>query len=94
MIEELQNLPEISSVDDMTIDELQKKLVSEYENSITAITGNKYVLPQADKFRIIINSIALILYQNLQCIDRAGKQNTLKYAYGEYLDIKRLKKAL
>lgn len=88
MIEELQNLPEISFIDDMTIDEIQKKLVSEYENSITAITGNKYVLPKADKFRIIINSIALILYQNLQCIDRAGKQNTLKYAYGEYLDNK------
>lgn len=94
MIEELQNLPEISFIDDMTIDELQKKLVSEYENSITAITGNKYVLPQADKFRIIINSIALILYQNLQCIDRAGKQNTLKYAYGEYLDNKAAEKGV
>ncbi len=94
MIEELQNLPEISFIDDMTIDEIQKKLVSEYENSITAITGNKYVLPQADKFRIIINSIALILYQNLQCIDRAGKQNTLKYAYGEYLDNKAAEKGV
>lgn len=94
MIEELQNLPEISFIDDMTIDELQKKLVSEYENSITAITGNKYVLPKADKFRIIINSIALILYQNLQCIDRAGKQNTLKYAYGEYLDNKAAEKGV
>lgn len=94
MIEELQNLPEISFIDDMTIDEIQKKLVSEYENSITAITGNKYVLPKADKFRIIINSIALILYQNLQCIDRAGKQNTLKYAYGEYLDNKAAEKGV
>lgn len=94
MIEELQNLPEISFIDDMTIDELQKKLVSEYENSITAITGNKYVLPKADKFRIIINSIALILYQNLQCIDRAGKQNTLKYAYGKYLDNKAAEKGV
>lgn len=94
MIEELQNLPEISFIDDMTIDEIQKKLVSEYENSITAITGNKYVLPQADKFRIIINSIALILYQNLQFIDRAGKQNTLKYAYGEYLDNKAAEKGV
>ena len=94
MIEELQNLPEISFIDDMTINEIQKKLVSEYENSITAITGNKYVLPQADKFRIIINSIALILYQNLQCIDRAGKQNTLKYAYGEYLDNKAAEKGV
>lgn len=94
MIEELQNLPEISFIDDMTIDEIQKKLVSEYENSITAITGKKYVLPQADKFRIIINSIALILYQNLQCIDRAGKQNTLKYAYGEYLDNKAAEKGV
>lgn len=94
MIEELQNLPEISFIDNMTIDEIQKKLVSEYENSITAITGNKYVLPQADKFRIIINSIALILYQNLQCIDRAGKQNTLKYAYGEYLDNKAAEKGV
>lgn len=94
MIEELQNLPEISFIDDMTIGEIQKRLVSEYENSITAITGNKYVLPQADKFRIIINSIALILYQNLQCIDRAGKQNTLKYAYGEYLDNKAAEKGV
>lgn len=94
MIEELQNLPEISFIDDMTIDEIQKKLVSEYENSITAITGKKYFLPQADKFRIIINSIALILYQNLQCIDRAGKQNTLKYAYGEYLDNKAAEKGV
>ena len=94
MIEELQNLPDISFIDNMTIDEIQKKLVSEYENSITAITGNKYVLPQADKFRIIINSIALILYQNLQCIDRAGKQNTLKYAYGEYLDNKAAEKGV
>lgn len=94
MIEELQNLPEISFIDDMTIDEIQKKLVSEYENSITAITGKKYVLPKADKFRIIINSIALILYQNLQCIDRAGKQNTLKYAYGEYLDNKAAEKGV
>jgi phage-related baseplate assembly protein len=94
MIKELQNLPEISFIDDMTIDEIQKKLVSEYENSITAITGNKYVLPKADKFRIIINSIALILYQNLQCIDRAGKQNTLKYAYGEYLDNKAAEKGV
>lgn len=94
MIEELQNLPEISFIDNMTIDEIQKKLVSEYENSITAITGNKYVLPKADKFRIIINSIALILYQNLQCIDRAGKQNTLKYAYGEYLDNKAAEKGV
>lgn len=94
MIEELQNLPEISFIDDMTINEIQKKLVSEYENSITAITGNKYVLPKADKFRIIINSIALILYQNLQCIDRAGKQNTLKYAYGEYLDNKAAEKGV
>lgn len=94
MIEELQNLPEISFIDDMTIGEIQKRLVSEYENSITAITGNKYVLPKADKFRIIINSIALILYQNLQCIDRAGKQNTLKYAYGEYLDNKAAEKGV
>ena len=94
MIEELQNLPEISFIDDMTIDEIQKKLVSEYENSITAITGKKYFLPQADKFRIIINSIALILYQNVQCIDRAGKQNTLKYAYGEYLDNKAAEKGV
>ena len=87
MIEELQNLPEISFIDDMTIDEIQKKLVSEYENSITAITGKKYFLPQADKFRIIINSIALILYQNVQCIDRAGKQNTLKYSPYAYLRV-------
>lgn len=94
MIEELQNLPEISFIDNMTVNELQTQLVTEYENSISEITGKKYSLPQADKYRIIINAVALILYQNLQCIDRAGKQNTLKYAYGQYLDNKASEKGV
>lgn len=94
MIEELQNLPDISFIDNMTVDELQARLVTEYENSVTEITGKKYSLPKADKYRIILNAIALILYQNLQCIDRAGKQNTLKYAYGQYLDNKASEKGV
>ena len=35
MIEELQNLPDISFIDNMTVDELQARLITEYENGIT-----------------------------------------------------------
>lgn len=87
MIEELKNLPDISFIDNMTIEDVQSFFISEYEKKYAELSGkDNYSLPKASVYRIILNANAELMYQALQYIDRAGKQNMLKDTYGEYLD--------
>lgn len=87
MIEELKNLPDISFIDKMTIEDVQSFLISKYEQKYAELSErDSYSLPKANIYRIILNANAELIYQALQYIDRAGKQNMLKDTYGEYLD--------
>lgn len=87
MIEELKNLPDISFIDNMTIEDVQSFLISRYEKKYAALSErDSYSLPKSSVYRIILNANAELLYQALQYVDRAGKQNMLKDTYGEYLD--------
>lgn len=87
MIEELKNLPDISFIDKMTIEDVQSFLISKYEQKYAELSErDSYSLPKASIYRIILNANAELIYQALQYIDRAGKQNMLKDTYGEYLD--------
>lgn len=87
MIEELKNLPDISFIDNMTIEDVQSFFISEFEKKYSELSGkDNYSLPKASVYRIILNANAELMYQALQYIDRAGKQNMLKDTYGEYLD--------
>lgn len=87
MIEELKNLPDISFIDNMTIEDVQSFLISKYEQKYAELSEmDGYSLPKSSVYRIILNANAELIYQVLQYIDRAGKQNMLKDTYGEYLD--------
>ena len=87
MIEELKNLPDISFIDNMTIEDVQSFLISRYEKKYAELSErDSYSLPKSSIYRIILNANAELIYQALQYIDRAGKQNMLKDTYGEYLD--------
>lgn len=87
MIEELKNLPDISFIDNMTIEDVQSFLISKYEQKYAELSEmDNYSLPKSSVYRIILNANAELIYQALQYIDRAGKQNMLKDTYGEYLD--------
>lgn len=87
MTENIKNLPEINFIDDETVSDIQKELVAAYEEKYALLTNkDTYTLPKASQMRILINATALLLYQALQYIDRAGKQGMLKYSYGDYLD--------
>ncbi len=87
MIEELKNLPDISFIDNMTIEDVQSFLISRYEKKYAELSErDNYSLPKSSIYRIILNANAELIYQAFQYIDRAGKQNMLKDTYGEYLD--------
>ena len=82
----LSNVPEISFIDNLQISELTDLMIQDYQEKIKEITGKDVSLGQADPFRMIIYACSMQIYQAMQYADRAGKQNFLKYAYGDFLD--------
>lgn len=82
----LSNIPEISFIDNMEISELTDQMIQDYQEKYKEITGKPVALAQADPNRMILYACAMQIYQAMQYADRAGKQNFLKYAYGDFLD--------
>lgn len=82
----IQNAPDISFIDDATIEDLRGQLVSDYEEYMSKATGQTVTLPRSSPHRGILYAAALQIYQAFQYIDRAGKQNLLKYSYSDFLD--------
>ncbi len=88
MIDELKNQPEISFIDNLTLEDVLNILLSNFETEYENITGEKAVFNSADTERMVLNSCALLFYQMLKYIDRTGKSNLLGYSYGD--DLSRL----
>lgn len=85
-IAEFANIPDISFIDNTTIDDLDTMLKSSYKMAYQAATGQEPTMADTDVSTIILKALVSPLYQIYQLADRAGKQDLLKYAYGSYLD--------
>ena len=79
------SLPDISFIDDLTLEDLQRQLITSYQEKYEEITGEALHLSRADPNRIILLAAAQYLYQGLVQVDKAAKMNFLKYSYGDYL---------
>ena len=80
------NLPDVSFIDNDTLNDMVTRLVANYEARYEELTGTAITLAPADPMRLLIYAAALELYQIEAYVDRAGKQDLLKYSYGDYLD--------
>lgn len=80
------DLPDVSFIDNDSMNAMMQRLVTNYETRYKEVTGQEISLGAADPMRILLYTIALDLYQLEQYVDRAGKQDLLKYSYGEFLD--------
>lgn len=80
------DLPDISFIDNDTLDAMMHRLVSNYEKKYKEVTGQTISLGAADPARIQLYAVALDLYQIEQYVDRAGKQDLIKYSYDGFLD--------
>lgn len=85
VLESIDSLPDISFIDDLTLEDVQTRLINAFQTKYKAITGNSITLARADPNRLILLSCAQVIYQGLQNVDKAGKMNFLKYSYGDYL---------
>ena len=86
LLKSVNDLPDVSFIDNDTLAAIMQRLVSNYEKKYREVTGKAVSLGAADPARIQRYAIALDLYQIEQYVDRAGKQDLLKYSYGEFLD--------
>ena len=80
------DLPDVSFIENDTLTAMVERMIANYESEYLRITGRPMTLAPADPLRILIYAFAMDLYQVEQYVDRAGKQDLLKYSYGEFLD--------
>lgn len=83
---ELENYPDISFIDDLTLEELLNQMVDDFQEKYKEETGVEIALKAGDPNKILINAAALQIYQAFQYIERGGRNSYLKYAYGKFLE--------
>lgn len=81
-----ESFPDISFIDDSTVDEVLAQMVNDYQEKYKELTGKEVSLAQADPYRLIMYACTVQIYQAMQYADNAGKMGTLKYSRGNYLD--------
>lgn len=86
MIEEIENLPDVSFIDNITLDDVQRQMVADYQEKYERLTGKKTALSRADPVALVLYACSIQIYQALLYVDRAGKQDLLKYSYGGFMD--------
>ena len=86
MVSDLENIPDITFIDDLDVKDIQDQMVRDYEEKYEEITGEKANLAKADPYRLILYACSMQQFQALKFLDEMGKQNLLKYAETAFLD--------
>lgn len=86
MIPEIANLPEISFIENKTLDDVQARMVADYEERYRELTGKELRLRRADPEMLKLYACSVQIYQMLLHIDFSGKQDLIKYSWGAFLD--------
>lgn len=82
----MDNFPEISFIDNTTLESIQQDMINDYQDKYEEITEESVELQSADPDMLVIYAAAVQIFQAMMYIDRAGKMNFTKYAYEDYLD--------
>lgn len=82
----LEDYPELSFINNYTLDRLQNEMFGWYQDKKKELTGREQPLAKGSTSRLILMTCAYYIYQAYMMTDDAGKMNLLKYSYGSYLD--------
>lgn len=81
-----ENFPDISFIDNSTIDEVLTDMINDFLDKYEEETGQRISLAKANPYRLIMYACSVQIYQAMQYADYAGKMSFLTYANGDYLD--------
>ena len=85
-IAELANTPELSFIENMTLQETEEQLREHYIRLYRNLTGKEPDLGEADAKNLLIKAFSLIEYQTMQYADAKGRAELLKTSTGAALD--------
>ena len=77
-IKELANVPEISFIENMSLQETEELVRANYTRIFKELTGQDAELGEADAKNLIIKSFSLVLYQVMQYVEAKGRAELLK----------------
>ena len=86
-ISSVKDLPDISFIENKTVDDVKSSMVADYEASMTEATGKPYTLPRVSRDRFKLYAAAAQIYQAMKYVDIKGKMDTVKYSVGDFLDL-------
>ena len=86
MPESIKNMPDVSFIDNKTVTDVRGEMVEDYEAYVSKATGGPVKLARISRDRMILYACANAIHQGLQCTDKAGKMNFLKWSYSDFLD--------
>lgn len=85
-IKQLENMPEFSFIENMTLKETESLILEEYLRIYKETNGKEAVLGKADPIYLTIKAFASVLYQIMQYIETKGRAEFLKTATDTALD--------
>lgn len=85
-IDIINSYPEVSFIEDMTLEQMMGEMVTDFQDKYKELTGQTMKLGKADPNRLQIYAAALQIFQGFAYIDSGAKKNLLKYTYDEFLD--------
>lgn len=86
-ISTVKDLPDISFIENKTVDDVKVSMVADYEAYMTEATGKLYTLPRVSRDRFKLYAAAAQIYQAMKYVDIKGKMDTVKYSVGDFLDL-------
>ena len=86
LIDKLKNLPDISFINNDTLEDTLNQLKGWYEDAYFNETGESISLEAGDPEKLKLDAVGMLVHQVKEYIDFVGKQNLLKYATGAFLE--------
>lgn len=86
MMDALNNIPDVSFTNNISLSDIQEQLIDDYKEEYRKLTGEDVKMSDADPYRMILNACALQYYQMYAFLENMGKMNLLKYSNGNFLD--------
>lgn len=85
-ISELANCPELSFIENMTLQETEEQLRELYTKYYRELTGKDPEIGDADTVNLLIKAFCAMEYQTMQYADAKGRMEMLKTSTGDALD--------
>ena len=85
-IKPLEDYPDISFIDNYTLEQLNTDMLAWFLEKRKELTGQTIVLGDADDRKLLLLAASYYMFHLYEYTDFAGKMNMLKYSIGDYLE--------